>query len=128
MTETGIFLAQIMGPTLVILGLGIVLNSKYYLSLYKDFKKEPLALMILAIALISLGIAILLKHFIWISLADSLVSIVGLALLFKGIFLAIAPKAFQKLSEAIVFKNILILGGVIWMLAGSYLTWLAYFI
>lgn len=128
MTETSIYLAQIIGPSLGILGLGIVLNSKLYLRVYKDFKKEPLTLMMLAIALISLGISILLKHFIWTSLADSLVSMIGLALLFKGVFLAILPKTFQKLSELVISKNLLILGGLIWLIAGAYLSWVAYFI
>lgn len=122
MNEATVFLAKIIGPILSIFGLGIILNPKFYLSVYKDFRNEPLALMLTSMALIAFGISILIKHFVWTSLPEVLISIIGLAMLMKGIFLALFPKSFKKLSKVLVSKNLLFYVGIIWLIGGIYLT------
>lgn len=122
MNEATVFLAKIIGPILSIFGLGIILNTKFYLSVYKDFRNEPLVLMLTSMTLIALGISILIKHFVWASLPEVLISIIGMAMLMKGIFLALFPKSFKKLSKVLVSKNLLFYAGIIWLIGGIYLT------
>lgn len=128
MNESTIFLAKIIGPTLFILGLGIVFNPKFYLRVYKNLKNESLIFMMLAMAIIVLGVVMLNKHFTWGSPLESLISLIGLALTGKGIFLAIAPRTFKRLSSLIVSKNLLLFGGILWIIGGAYLIWFAYFL
>lgn len=126
MNETTLFLVQVMGPIFAIVGLGIILNSHNLAKAFKDLNKEPFALFMASMAMIALGMAIVLKHFLWGSLPEVLVSIVGLAILVKGVMLAIMPNAFNKLIDSILSPLLARAGGVIWLIGGTYFCYIGF--
>lgn len=126
MNETTLFLAQIIGPTMAIIGLGMLGNSKYYMRVFKNFEKESFALMMFVMAMLVAGIALLAKHFMWGSLAEGIITIVGLGMVIKSVLLAMAPKAFEKLVDALVKPATLYFGGAVWLIAGAYLVWVGF--
>ena len=127
MNNTTLFLAQIMGPTLAAFGLGILLSPKYYLKLYKSLERESLALMLFTMVALSAGTALVVKHFLWGSLTEILISIVGLAMLVKGILFAVIPKTLINLTQPMTSTGLLRFGGTLWLLAGGYLCWVGFF-
>jgi hypothetical protein len=42
------FLAQIWGPVILAIGLGIFVSPKYYSKVYHDLEREPLAILVFA--------------------------------------------------------------------------------
>ena len=128
MNETTLFLVQIMGPIFFFVGLGILMNTHNLAKIFKDLKKEPFALYMATMAMIAVGMAIVLKHFLWGSVPEVLVSIVGLGILAKGLMLALIPRAFEKLVNAILSSTLVRFGGAVWVIGGAYLCYLGFLV
>lgn len=124
MNETTLLLAQILGPTLAILGLGMVLNQKHYRKMFKTVGSNDFDMFLAPLFMISIGMLLVMKHFVWGSLTEVLVSLVGLGMLLKGAFLALFPETFRSYAKAVFARDeMLMFGGVIWLVFGAYLTW-----
>jgi hypothetical protein len=128
MNETTLFLAQIIGPTLGLLGLGMLLHSKFYLKVMKDVFEPKGAYLITNMAMLVAGMAMVTKHCFWGSLPEVLITLVGWGILIKGIIGALAPKAFSNLINSIATSGVLSFGAYIWIIGGGYLTWLGFFL
>ena len=102
MNEMTLFLAQVFGPTLFIVSLGMILNPKFYMKALQDFTNSPLGLIGSSIGLIAVGMVLVMKHFLWGSLTEIIVSILGLATLIKGILLAVMPQMMIDISRKFV--------------------------
>ena len=126
MGETTLLLVKIMGPIFAVVGLGIILNSQDLVKAYKDLKKEPFALFMSTLAMMAVGMSIVMKHFLWCSVPEVLVSIVGLAVLVKGITLALIPNAFTKFIDSILSPGLILFGGIIWLIGGAYFCYIGF--
>lgn len=127
MNETTLFLAQILGPVFSIMGLGMIANSEFYFQMYSSLNERKFEMMIFAMAMIPIGIAMLLKHFLWGNLPEIIVSFLGLVIFIKGLFMGVLPKFIIKLTDNILSKTLLMIGGTIWIIFGVYLIWVSYF-
>ena len=126
MNEITVFLAQIFGPVLGLVGLGILMNQSFYMKAFKDFNKEGFSFVVTVMAMISIGIVLVTRHFLWGSFPEVLVSAVALAFLIKGATLAIMPKAFDGWIQSILSKKLLMFAGGIWVVGGAYLSYIGF--
>jgi hypothetical protein len=127
MNDTTLLLAQLLGPTLAIIGLGLVVQKEFYLKLYKNIFEPNLSYLLMLLVMIPIGISIVMSHFLWGSLAEILVSLVGLAILGKGAILAISPNTLKGITNSVVSSGILPIGGFVWLIGGGYLTYVGFF-
>jgi len=127
MNEMTLFLAQIFGPVLGFVALGMLLNQGFYMKAFKDFSKEGFSFVVTVMAMIAIGVVLVMKHFMWGSVAEVLVSVIGLGFLIKGIMLAVMPKVFDDLIKKIFTKGLLMFAGGLWLVGGAYLTWVGFF-
>lgn len=121
MNETTLLLAKIIGPTMLAFGLGIVLNAKYYEKAFEKSEKNRFGVMMIAMIMMVAGTVVVMKHFLWTSLTEVIVSLVGLGMLVKGAFLAVFPKLYQSIVDSLLSRKLIYFGGAIWILAGAYL-------
>lgn len=127
MNETTLFLAQIMGPTLALLGLGMLINPRHYQKIYKTIGSEDFGMFLTPMLLISVGMVLVIKHFFWENLAEILVSLMGLGMLVKGAVLAVFPKLYKWYVQSVFAKeNMAMIAGLIWAVLGAYLTWFGF--
>ena len=96
MNDMTLFLAQIFGPVLGLVGLGILVSRDVYFKAFKDFKNITFGTVLMNMAMIALGVVLVMKHFLWGSVPEVLISVVALAFLFKGVMLAVFPKYFDR--------------------------------
>jgi len=47
--------------------------------------------------------------------------------LIKGAAFALLPTAFKKLVDSIICPNLLMFGGLVWLIGGAYLSYLGFF-
>ena len=127
MNDTTLFLAQIFGPVLGFIGIGILFNRNFYMKAFKDFSKASFSYFVTVMAMIAIGVVLVTKHFLWGTLPEALISFIGLAFLIKGILLTIMPKAFDKLVAAIISKGLLTFAGILWLIAGLYFSYIGFF-
>ncbi len=126
MSDMTLLLVQILGPVFGLLGLGFLINSKFYFKVYRDLEKETFAVMAVTMAMIALGIVFVTNHWLWGSLPEVLVSIIGLGFLIKGAFLALLPKTLEEILDKLLSPTIFTVGGFIWLIGGIYFTWVGF--
>lgn len=60
MNTTTLFLSQMMGPIMVVLGFAIMARPKFYEQSYKQLDKDPLVVILLSVLTLAMSIAIVL--------------------------------------------------------------------
>lgn len=127
MNEMTLFLAQVMGPTLTLIGLGIIFNRSFYGQVFKTVGKVDFDMLLTPMIMIPLGIILVMKHFLWGSFPEILISIIGLGILIKGAFLAIVPTGYKSYINFVFTKKIVVpFAGIIWIAGGLYLSWIGF--
>lgn len=124
--DTTIFLAQLWGPIIFVIGLGIFTSRSFYAKIYHDLQKEPLAVLIFAMAGMAAGIIQVLSHNTWETLPQILISLLGWGLVLKAATFAVAPKFVDRSGDLAVQSKMLPVVGAVMLVAGAYLTYFAY--
>ena len=124
--QTTIFLAQIWGPIILAVGIGVFTSRSYYLRIYRDLEKETLAVLCFGMFGMALGIVQISVHNVWGSFAQGVISFLGWALLIKATLFIVAPRLVDKGGEWAANLRLVPVSGTLMLLFGAYLTWLGY--
>ena len=127
MNETTLLVSQLVGPILVVMGLGFLFNLKFFLGVYKDFGKSSMMTLVLGMMTMLVGLLIVMRHNLWSTPAEIIVSIFGWGALVKGVAFLVAPKLIAKLTNAIANKSLMVVAIVVVLAVGGYLSWVVYF-
>lgn len=120
------FLAQVFGPLLLIFGLGMLFNRKFYMQMFKNIDQPSAANMMSMMFMIIVGMVLVLNHFLWGTLPEIFISVIALGFLVKGAFWALFPKFFGKITQSVVSSKLLVLPMILWIIAGAYLMWIGF--
>ena len=123
MTE---FLAQLWGPVVLAIGLGMFLSRAHYARVYRDLEKESLAALVFAMVAITFGILQVTMHNVWGTLPEIIISVLGWGLLLKGFAFALIPAAGDRLGDWTANMKLIPIIGVLMIVVGGYLSWFAY--
>ena len=121
------FLAKLWGPAILAVGIGIFVSRSYYVKIYRDLEKDPLAVLLFGMVGMTAGIAHILTHNVWGSFIEGVVSFLGWALLVKGTLFVVAPNFVDKAGNYWVDKKLISFAGILTLIGGVYLSWVAYF-
>lgn len=121
--DTTTFLAQIWGPTIAAVALGVFVSRRFYVKIYRELEKESLAVLIFGMAAIAAGIAQILFHDIWGTLPEIIISLLGWGLLLKGLLFAIVPGFVDKAGDFEAKSKLIPATGILMLIVGIYLTW-----
>ena len=120
-------LAQIWGPILLALGVGVYLSPSYYVKVYRNLENETLAVMMAGIAALAVGIVQVMYHNVWATLPEIVLSLLGWATLLKGLMLLAYPKMANDFGDMVAEGNFFRIAAGVSIVLGGYLTYLAYF-
>lgn len=123
-TET---LAQIWGPMLIAIGVGILFSANYYKKIYRDLESEPLAVLGLGMVLMAVGIMQVLVHNVWASIPQIVISLVAWGTLLKGVVLVTFPRLVDQVGNKVAVSGIIPVVSVGALALGAYITWIGYF-
>ena len=124
--DTTVFLAQMWGPAILAVGLGIFVSRKYYIKIYRDLEKETFALLVFGMAGIAAGIAQVSFHNVWDTMPQIIVSLLGWALIVKAAVFTIAPNVVDKWGDWAADSKLIPVAGAFLLIVGAYLSWFAY--
>lgn len=122
-----VFLAQIWGPIVLAVGLGMFISRAHYARIYRNLENEALAILVFAMAGIAAGVLQVTSHSLWDTPAQIIISLLGWALLIKSVMLAILPGAADRLGDWAADARLITVIGAVMLLAGGYLSWIGYF-
>ena len=127
--ELSLYLGQLLSVVFVVVGLALLLRNGYYMNAYKAWIKHEGLMLFTAMVVLVAGVALVLVHNVWIAGWEVLITIVGWAMILKGVLLAFLPKEFGKLADSLMKQKwLLAFGGFVWVVGGAYLgyfVWLA---
>ena len=121
-------LAQIIGPIVAAAAIGFFFNPKIIKTIMKDFEKSEGLTYLTGIMIMILGLIIVLNHNIWEFSAAGLITLVGWGSLIKGATFLIIPNFLFKISKSVLSCGMTMkVAMTIWLVAGIYLSYFAYF-
>jgi hypothetical protein len=120
------FLAQLWGPVMLAIGIGIFTSRAYYVRIYRELEKDAPAVLIFGMVAMAAGIAQISYHNIWDTLPQVVVSLLGWGALAKGAVFIIAPKFVDRAGDRWANLKMIPFAGGIVLLIGAYLTWFSY--
>ncbi len=125
--DTTVLLAQLWGPAVLAVGLGIFVSRSYYVRIYRDLEKDALAVLILGMVAMVAGTAQVLAHNVWDTFPEIVVSILGWGTLVKGTLFVVAPRFVDRMGDRWADMRLIPAAGALMLAVGAYLTWFAYF-
>jgi hypothetical protein len=125
--DVSLFLAKVIGLSLLITCVGVLVNLQFYLSLVKEIVKNPLILLIVGELDIVIGLLIIVSHNIWAVDWRLLITLIGWLLIVRGIIRIVFPQQISNLainfSESSKFRYVVSFIITLFVLIGAFLTY-----
>ncbi len=122
------FLAQLWGPVLLAVGVGVFVSRMSYVRMYRDLNRESFAMLVFGMMAMAGGIAQVMYHNVWESFPQAVVSLLGWGTMLKGAMFIIMPKWVDRVGDGWVNMKMVPYAGVAMLVLGGYLTWFAYLV
>lgn len=125
--ETSIFLAKLVGPMLVVLGLFVSLRPGRIGRIGREFLDSEALIFISGVITLPAGLAIVLTHNVWAADWRVLITLIGWVAVVAGIARIALPDAMKSVGETMLEKPAMIaLPGALMAIIGGYLSWRGY--
>ncbi|MFT3725859.1 MAG: hypothetical protein QM773_20030 [Hyphomonadaceae bacterium] len=114
-------LARAYGAGIVIAALAALLMPARMTTVFADLERSPALVFLSALFAIVLGLVMIVLHSLWTDFPAALVSLLGWAVIAKGIVLLAAPEGIMKLAGAFTPAHIRLWGVIVLILGAVYL-------
>ncbi len=96
--DASLLLARLMGPLFLAAGLGLLLNQTHYRKMLHRFLTDAALYYFSGALALTVGVAILLFHNIWVADWRVVITIIGWLSVLKGVVRLLFPQAGQQLA------------------------------
>tara|TARA_B100000745_G_scaffold300606_1_gene255897 strand:+ start:873 stop:1385 length:513 start_codon:yes stop_codon:yes gene_type:complete len=125
--DISLLLAQTIGLYLVLEGLVILTQKKFVVNVVTDMSNHKALMYVTAVMLTVLGLLVVLNHNVWESTWRVVPTIVGWAMLVKGVMLFFVPNmVMTKARRFAKNRNMAVLAGLIALAVGAYLVYVGF--
>jgi hypothetical protein len=102
--QTSIFLAKLLGPILLIAGIALLVNRKELDAIAQELLRSRLLFFLLGLIDLSIGLAIVLTHNVWIADWRVVITLLGWLLIARGAVRVLIPDQVKPFGEKLL-KN-----------------------
>ena len=125
---TSLFIAKILGLYYLVMGVGFLFNRRVFQQVMEDFCKNAAVVLYGGLLALAIGIAIILKHNIWVANWTVIITIIGWLAFVKGVWLIIFPSTVFKFMQVYQkSKNLMLIQALIALILGAILTFFGFF-
>jgi uncharacterized membrane protein len=123
--DTSLFLAKLIGPIFLIVGIGLLLNGDRYRAVVDEVMSSHTLLYVFGAIALTGGLAIVLTHNVWVWDWPVIITIVGWLMIVRGSLRIIFPRQVEDLARKMVagWSEILLISGVLVITLGAFLCW-----
>ena len=126
--DSSIFLARLIGPLLVVIGVGLFVNRDNYRTLAREFLDSPALIYIAGLIAFVAGLSVVLTHNVWVLGWPLVITLLGWLTLIGGIVRIVFPRATAQLGERMLRNESWVVGAALAYIAfGSWLSAAGYF-
>ncbi len=123
--DTSLFLAKLIGPTLLAISAAMLINQVNMREMATDFLEHRGLIFLAGILTLLGGLAIVLTHNVWEWRWPVVITIFGWLSVIGGAFRIIFPDSVKAMGQSMLEKpGIMTIGGIVQGLIGA---WLCYF-
>jgi len=121
------FLARLIGPLMLAVGIGIFVNGAVYRALADEFLRSHALIYLSGLLAMTAGLAIVLTHNVWRADWPVLITILGWLTAIGGAFRIVAPQGTERVGRAMLKSKFgLTIAGAIWLAIGAILCLFGY--
>ena len=96
--QTSIFLAKLIGPILLVAGIGVLINRKSFDLMVGEFLSGHALRLLLGLIELAVGLAIVLAHNVWAADWRVLITLLGWLLLIRGAARVLVPERIKTVG------------------------------
>lgn len=120
--ETTLFLSQVLGLFLIIVGAAVMYRKQYLVPVIGEFVEERLTRMIMGILELLAGLFLVLSHTDWSSIPAGIITAIGYLLVIEGTAYLLLPDSVMRwVIRTFNVRMWYHLGGTLAILLGVYL-------
>jgi len=120
-----LFLAKLLGVLLVVKGITVLANLKYFARLVQEFARNEALLVIALGHELAIGLLLILTHNVWVKDWPVVITLIGWAMVLKGIMI-ISPKSAAIHVRWWADENRLTVGGIVATAVGAFLVYIGF--
>ena len=125
--QTSAFLAQLIGPLLLVVGVGMAANAESYRAMAQEFLASRALIYVAGLLAFVPGLAVVLVHNVWAVDWRVIITMLGWLAVIGGIFRLVAPAQVQAAGAAMLARRGWLMGSGIAVAAlGAVLTLVGY--
>jgi hypothetical protein len=108
---TSVFLARLLGPLLLAVGAGILINPKPFHTMAGEVVRSVTLVYLFGLFDFAAGLAIVLTHNVWVANWRVLITLIGWLMLIRGAVRILAPETIMDYAKNLL-RNKQIAGGL----------------
>jgi hypothetical protein len=108
--QTSIFLAKLIGPIVLVAGIAMLVNRKELDAIAQELLRSRLLFFLLGLIDLSIGLAIVLTHNVWVADWRVVITLLGWLLIARGAVRILIPDQVKPLGERLL-KNANVMTG-----------------
>jgi len=125
--STSIFLAKLIGPILLAIGVGMLLNGKVYRGLAREFLHSQALIYLSGVLAMLGGLAIILSHNVWTADWRVLVTLLGWLAAVGGVVRIVLPQQVEGMGLALYrHPPTLVISAAVTLAIGALLVFFGY--
>lgn len=106
--QTSAFLARLLGPLLLAVGAGILLNPKAFRSMANEVVRSVTLVYLFGLLDFAAGLAIVLTHNVWVASWRVLITLIGWLMLIRGAVRILIPETIMRYAAGIIGNKLLV--------------------
>ena len=125
--ENSLFLGSVLWPLIIVIWIGLLMNSDDYKKLIENFLKESLVVYISGIIFFIFGLLMVYSHNIWEWSWVVIITFLSWIILIKSAFLIINPKIFEAILKKIKLSSMHIqIAGILYLILWTIISFFSF--
>ncbi len=125
--QPAVFIARLVGPVFVAIGVGILLNATLYTAMVAEAVRSPTLIYISGLLSLTAGLAILNAYRAWTADWRVIITVLGWLLVIGGVIRIVLPRVTASLATTIYSgPAVMIIVAVIALVVGGFLSFQGY--
>ena len=125
---TSIFLARLLAPVFLPVGIGALLNREGYRKLADEFLRSDALIYLSGLLIMTAGMAVILTHNVWAADWRVLITLLGWLTVIGGALRIVMPQRVETIGRWFIeHPSSLTIAAAIWLAVGVILAFFGYF-
>ena len=125
--QTSVFLARLVGPVMLVVGLSLFINRSRFQQMAREFLERPALLFLTGLLVMPAGLAIVLTHNVWSADWRMLITLFGWLTAIGGALRLVAPHLTIRAGQGMLKQpRLLPIAGGIWVAMGLLFCFVGY--